>query len=123
MSAVRTQVCRVVEDPNPNNEDKLDPLKALRNELEDLGLKVSRLTEGLAQSLRAQVELIEVIRAQSDREQQRYVSVSTAAKRLGKSQKTIRRWLKTKRLLGFKVGKTDQAEWLVDVRSIELERR
>ena len=93
----------------------------LVHQLAGLTRELAQLREELAQSRRFQAELIEALRFRSDREQQRYVSTGVAAQRLGKSRKTIRKMLDDGRLRGFKEGDTQQAQWLVDARSLEQE--
>ena len=60
----------------------------------------------------------EELRAKSDREAQRYVSVDRAAKMLGLCTKTVRAWIASGKLAAIK-GDTAGGKWLVDVTSIE----
>lgn len=77
------------------------------------------LRSELSQVRRAMADLCEALSGKAARERARFVSPERAAQMLGRSDAWVRKALREGRLLGHKQGSTKQAQWLVDVTSIE----
>jgi hypothetical protein len=106
---------------NPSNPlSGEDPVGArLEKAIENLSRLTAENTESNRRLADSNRELCDAISGKSHRERQRYVSVERAAELLGKTPRTVRKWLRKRDLLGTKPKDSDQAHWLVDMVSIE----